>query len=121
MHVGRINPGTCIFDWNTVYVFGGRDGRQTYFFDTVERYNADLNMWTFLEIRMPLPLSNTFAFPIKKDYILILGGSGMKSTIDKDCKSDEQTINSSVLLYQLTKDSWFKLKPLPSGSKLCHA
>ena len=40
-------------------------------------------MWTFMKIRMPLSLSNTFAFPVKTDYIIIFGGTGLKSIIDK--------------------------------------
>ena len=33
-----------------------------------------MDLWSFIKIKLPRKLSNVFAFPVKKDYIMILGG-----------------------------------------------
>ena len=75
MNVERINPGCCTFEKQYVYVFGGRsaDARAP-FYDSIERLNTDLNLWSFVKIKLPEQLCNLYAFTVKKDYILILGG-----------------------------------------------
>ena len=75
MNVERINPGCCTFEKQYVYVFGGRsaDARSD-FFDSIERFNVDLNLWSFFKIRLPEKLCNLFAFTVKNDFILVMGG-----------------------------------------------
>ena len=75
MNVERINPGCCTFGHNYVYVFGGRGTNpKDEFYDSIERLNTDLNLWSFIKVRLPSKLCNLYAFPVKNDYILILGG-----------------------------------------------
>ena len=75
MNVERINPGCCTFGHNYVYVFGGRGtDPKADFYDSIERLNTDLNLWSFVKVRLPSKLCNLYAFPVKNDYILILGG-----------------------------------------------
>jgi N-acetylneuraminic acid mutarotase len=50
----RINPGACYAQMsdNYIFVFGGRsDGDEMY--ESIERYNIDINTWNMLEIRLP--------------------------------------------------------------------
>ena len=44
----RINCGSCIIGMNHVFVFGGRN--EGTFYDTVERFNIELNLWNMLKI-----------------------------------------------------------------------
>lgn len=75
MNVERINPGCCTFDQQYLYVFGGRSSEaRADFFDSIEKFNIDLNLWSFFKIRLPEKLCNIFAFTVKKDYIMVLGG-----------------------------------------------
>ena len=75
MNLERINPGCCTFGTNYVYVFGGRGtDPKAEFYDSIERLNTDLNLWSFIKVRLPSKLCNLYAFPIKSDYIIILGG-----------------------------------------------
>ena len=56
-------------------MFGGRgvDDKAEYF-DTIEKLDPDLDLWSFIKIKLPRKLCNLFAFPVKKDYIMVLGG-----------------------------------------------
>lgn len=61
---------------NHIYVFGGRSEGDE-FFDTIERFNIDLNLWNMLQIKLPKKLCNLFAFPFfinNQDNIVVLGG-----------------------------------------------
>lgn len=76
MHTKRINPGACFLGENHLYVFGGRSELDEYF-DSIERYNIDLNLWNMLHISLPEKLTNMFAFSFNindEDNILIFGG-----------------------------------------------
>lgn len=44
----RINCGSCIIGPNHVFVFGGRN--ENTFYDSVERFNIELNLWNLLKI-----------------------------------------------------------------------
>ncbi len=115
MNVERINPGCCTFEKQYVYVFGGRsaDARAD-FYDSIERLNTDLNLWSFFKIRLPDKLSNMYAFTVKNDYIMILGGlkrikidTRTNELIDENYKKpvkqkyirNEQQVDSNVYLY----------------------
>lgn len=118
MNTERINPGCCTFDKQYVYVFGGRsaDARAD-FYDSIERFNVDLNLWSFFKIRLPEKLCNLYAFTVKKDYIMVLGGlkrvkydqrTGEEIDVNstKQIKSKyvqyEQQVDSNVYLYSHT-------------------
>jgi N-acetylneuraminic acid mutarotase len=75
MHVARINAGSCCTDYKHLYVFGGRDACTDLCYDSVEKFNLDLNMWNILTIRLPVALTNMFAFPIKTESIIVFGGT----------------------------------------------
>ena len=75
MNIERINPGCCTFEKQYVYVFGGRGADvRADFYDSIERLNTDLNLWSYIKIRLPEKLCNLYAFTVKQDYILVLGG-----------------------------------------------
>ena len=79
MILPRINAGASTLDSTFIYVFGGRNEGDK-FYDSVERYNSEMNLWTLLEIRLPTALSNHFVFPFandnngNEDNIIVLGG-----------------------------------------------
>ena len=115
MNVERINPGCCTFDKQYVYVFGGRsaDARAD-FYDSIEKFNTDLNLWSFFKIRLPEKLCNMYAFTVKNDYIMVLGGlkrikidSRTGQVIDHNYNKPvkqkyikcEQQVDSNVYLY----------------------
>ena len=118
MNLERINPGCCTFGTNYVYVFGGRGtDPKAEFYDSIERLNTDLNLWSFIKVRLPSKLCNLYAFPIKSDYIIILGGlkkvtvepiiedTGSSSQREKIAKKNltnlqrEQQVDRNVYLY----------------------
>jgi hypothetical protein len=78
MNLKRINAGACRapHDENYIYVFGGRsDGDEIY--DSIERYNIELDCWNMLEIRLPKKLCNMFVFPFEngnQDNFIVMGG-----------------------------------------------
>ena len=75
MNTERINPGCCTFGNQYVYVFGGRSAdAKADFYDSIERFNVDLNLWGYFKINLPEKLCNLYAFTVKKDYIMVMGG-----------------------------------------------
>ena len=139
MNVERINPGCCTFGHNYVYVFGGRGADpKADFYDSIERLNTDLNLWSFVKIRLPSKLCNLYAFPVKNDFILILGGlkkvtlepvneisgsSEQREEIkNKNAQSlqREQHVDRNVYLYCQSKQVWYNLKPLSNKMKVCN-
>lgn len=83
MNIARINPGACSTGQRYIYVFGGRSQGEE-FYDTIERYNVDLNLWSVLRVTMPVGLCNLHCFTfLKEDRIVILGGLKRKVTKNK--------------------------------------
>lgn len=69
-------------------MLGGRSESDA-FYDSVERYNVELNLWNLLKIKLPQKLCNMFAFTFKEDMIIIMGGlkkfsGGIGGISDKD-------------------------------------
>ena len=136
MNVDRINPGCCTFEKQYIYVFGGRSAdARAEFYDSIERLNIDLNLWSFIKIKLPSKLCNLYAFPVKQDYILVLGGlkriqidSRTGEVIDENYKKKvkakyiklEQQVDSDVYMYSLSKQVWFPLRPLSKQMKVCN-
>lgn len=142
MNVERINPGCCVVDHQHVYVFGGRSADpHADFFETIERLNVDLNLWSFLKVKLPTGLTNLFAFQVKKDYILVLGGitrvalppekqpqnakNNTFFSIGSSPVTEEpfklkmtQKIDRNVYLLHTKNSVWYKLKPLSSSMKV---
>lgn len=136
MNVERINPGCCTFEKQYVYVFGGRsaDARSD-FFDSIERFNVDLNLWSFFKIRLPEKLCNLFAFTVKNDYILVMGGlkrvqfdqrtgqivdENYKKPVKQKYLKFDQQVDQNVYLYSHAQQVWFKLRPLSKQMKICN-
>lgn len=136
MNVERINPGCCTFEKHYVYVFGGRsaDARAD-FYDSIERLNVDLNLWSFIKIKLPAKLCNLYAFAVKKDFIVILGGlsrlqidTRTGEVIDENTTKPvkqkyvklEQKVDSNVYMYSISKQVWFPLRPLSKQMKVCN-
>ena len=99
MNSRRINCGACTIGKNHIFVFGGRsEGEGSSFYDTVERYNIELNLWNLLKIQLPKKLCNIFAFTLSSDMIIILGGlkkyqggvGGIGADKDSVIKKDEK-------------------------------
>ena len=61
MSTKRISAGACTVG-NLVYVFGGQSEGEE-FYDSIERYNCDLNLWNMLDVKLPKKLCNHFVFP----------------------------------------------------------
>lgn len=81
MNIARINPGACSVGASYVYIFGGRSQGEE-FYDTIERYNVELNLWSVLRVTLPVSLCNLFCFTfLKEDRIVILGG--LKKKVSK--------------------------------------
>jgi len=83
MNKARINSGSCTFGKNMLYVFGGRSTspNASDFYNSIERLNTDLNLWSYVEVKLPTPLCNVFAFPVQQDYIIIMGGLTRNSSV----------------------------------------
>jgi N-acetylneuraminic acid mutarotase len=76
MATKRINAGACSLGSNFIYVFGGRSEGDE-FYDSIERYSIDMNIWTTLDFKLPKKLSNLYAFPFlngNQENIVVLGG-----------------------------------------------
>ena len=85
MNMERVNPGCCTFGQNYIYVFGGRTHvEDDDFLCSIERLNTDLNLWSYVKIKLPTPLCNLFAFTVKQDYILLLGGLKKKEAFEDE-------------------------------------
>ena len=69
----RINCGACAIGKNHIFVFGGRSESDV-FYETVERFNIELNLWNLLKIQLPKKLCNVFAFTFDEQNIIIMGG-----------------------------------------------
>lgn len=48
----RISAGACTLSESTIYVFGGRSEGDK-FFDSIEKYNIEMDLWTMLEVKLP--------------------------------------------------------------------
>ncbi len=106
MNTKRINPGACALGDTYIYVFGGRSEKNG-LFDSIERYNIELNLWNMLQIRLPTQLCNMFAFPFvidEEENIVILGG--MKPD---DKNSEALVTDRTIYMYNKPKEIWFKL------------
>ena len=68
----RINASACKCD-RYVYLFGGLSAEDE-FLDSIERYNVQLKIWTVLDVKMPIKVSNHYSFSFNPKYIIILGG-----------------------------------------------
>jgi len=49
LNIKRINCGACSIGKNHIFVFGGRNEGNN-FFDSIERFNIELNLWNLLKI-----------------------------------------------------------------------
>jgi len=74
INIPRINGSATKCGMKYVYLFGGLSSQRNEFSDQIERYNTELQIWTVLSIRLPLKLSNSFAFSFSDEFILIMGG-----------------------------------------------
>jgi N-acetylneuraminic acid mutarotase len=83
MNIARINPGACSAGSSYIYAFGGRSQGEE-FYDTIERYNVELNLWSVLRVTLPVALCNLYCFTfLKEDRIVILGGLKKRSVKNK--------------------------------------
>ena len=72
--MARINGTACKCGSKHLYLFGGMDVEKNEFTDIIERYNQELELWTVLQIKLPLKISNCYSFSFNSNYILIMGG-----------------------------------------------
>jgi N-acetylneuraminic acid mutarotase len=132
MKIARINPGVCSTSNNYIYVFGGRSLGEE-FYDTIERFNIELNLWSILRVKMPYGLCNLYCFTFQKeDRIVILGGLKKKQAKNKilDTLLNQQhgggdsEIDKNVYMFNTFKEVWYKLRPIDTeqgGMKVAHA
>ena len=137
MNIARIAPGCCVFKRKFLYVFGGRgfDDQEDYY-DSIEKLDPELNLWSYVKIKLPRKLSNLFAFPVKKDYIMVLGGvksvyfdKKLNREYEKEIPKERlnsknvirvEKIDKNVYLFSQSKQSWHCLKPLSEKMKVCN-
>jgi hypothetical protein len=74
LNIARLNASACKCGDKYIYIFGGLNVEKNEFTDSIERYNSNLDIWTKLQIRLPLKISNSFAFSFSDSSILIMGG-----------------------------------------------
>ena len=74
LNIARLNASACKCGDKYIYIFGGLNVEKNEFTDSIERYNSNLDIWTKLQIRLPLKISNSFAFSFSESSILIMGG-----------------------------------------------
>lgn len=74
MNYARLNAAACRVGKKYTYVFGGRN--ETELLASIERYNADYNIWNLLNLLLPCAVSNLYAIPLPHNShnILIIGG-----------------------------------------------
>ena len=74
LNMRRLNAAACRVGKKYTYVFGGRN--EASLLDSIERYNADYNIWNLLNLVLPCPVSNLYALPLPHahHHVLILGG-----------------------------------------------
>lgn len=57
MKTARVGAGGCYAGAGYVYVFGGRggfgSGRSEEYYDSIERYSIELNVWSEISVKMP--------------------------------------------------------------------
>ena len=98
--------------------------------------DPELNLWSYVKIKLPRKLSNLFAFPVKKDYIMVLGGvksvffdKKLNREYEKEVPKDRlnsknvvrvEKIDKNVYLFSQSKQSWHCLKPLSEKMKVCN-
>lgn len=131
MNIARINPGACSTGQRYIYVFGGRSQGEE-FYDTIERYNVDLNLWSVLRVTMPVGLCNLHCFTfLKEDRIVILGGlkrkvtkNKMQAAIEAHSGGGDSEIDRNVYMFNTFREVWYKLRPLDTEHgdlKVSHA
>jgi len=73
-NTARLNASACKCGTKYIYLFGGLNVEKNEFSDSIERYNNELNIWTTLNVKLPVKLSNSFAFCFNPDFLLVMGG-----------------------------------------------
>ena len=84
INIARLNASACKCGQKYLYLFGGLNVEKNEFTDTIERYNNQLEIWTTLQVKLPLKISNSFAFSFSENYILIMGGIVKKDNNPRD-------------------------------------
>ena len=56
-------------------------------------------MWAVIKTKLPVPLTNMFAFPVKHDHMILFGGLCTHKVTEKGLIKFEQVLSDSVLLY----------------------
>lgn len=118
MAVPRINASACKCGPKHLYLFGGLSAEDE-FLDSIERYNTQLGIWTILDVKMPMRITNNFAFSFNPDYIVILGGMMKKD--EKFVPKESQKIyelQDRVFVLKTKNFTWKDLKPFPFKKKL---
>jgi Kelch motif len=128
MSIKRISPGACSIGETHIYVFGGRSEGDE-FFDSIERYNVELDLWNMLTVKLPRKLCNLFAFSFtanSQDNILVMGGlkkshenehyAGLRKKVRSGNVESEPDRN--VYMYNRQKEVWYQLKPIPNKLKV---
>ena len=72
LSTARAYAGACPFNNESIYVFGGLNGFETT--NTIELYNAMLDKWTVLYVKLPLKIAKLGAVTLDRTSILIAGG-----------------------------------------------
>lgn len=75
--VAPMNVAKCAFaatklGENQIFVCGGYDGQ--FRVDTMEIYDDRTNLWTLLDCRLPIKLSNSACSSVHENEVIILGG-----------------------------------------------
>ena len=114
---GRINAASCKCGSNYIYTLGGLDGEE--FLDSIERYNSKLDIWTEVNVRLPSPMANLFAYSLNDNHIIILGGMKKKNMefVPKDSRKMYE-IDNHVYVLKTEKLKFKSIRSLPFKKKL---
>jgi hypothetical protein len=99
-------------------LFGGLSAEDE-FLDSIERYNVQLKIWTIMDVKMPMKVSNHYSFCFNPNYIIILGGLMKKSEQFVPRESSKMfELQDRVYILKTKNFSWKDLKPFPFKKKL---
>ena len=113
LNVPRLNSSTAWLNGTHVYTFGGIGNND--YLSSIERFNINLDIWSELKVKLPWKLSNSYAWSVNQNEIIILGG--MRPTTSSTA-SKRFVVENTVYWFNTKKYSFAHLKSLPFTKKL---
>mmetsp|Transcript_5397 Transcript_5397/g.6884 ORF Transcript_5397/g.6884 Transcript_5397/m.6884 type:complete len:192 (-) Transcript_5397:112-687(-) len=116
INTARINASACKCGTKYIYLFGGLGKKD--FLDSVERYNMQLGIWTQIQVKLPMKMSNHFSFSFSPDYLIVFGGMIKKQEAYIPRESQKVfELSDRVMVLKTKNFKWKDLKPFPFKKK----